>query len=210
VPRQRLGRDPGVLGQRPDRGVTGAGHQHGRAGAVLGVVRERTLPELVQRRAAWFAAQWGNRAPSTWNVSLDDIRSAAAHWRQQGWITADPSRMLKRRKARPDRARVCPTALHITPPCNDDRSILADAALSGTISGSARSNTGLAIGLRFEQSLMVEVRGSVLSPQTTYWVAASTDTSEPINRTEDVQFIDGAPYRYEHTGPCGARLLDLA
>ena len=79
-----------------------------------------------------------------------------------------------------------------------DGSILADAALSGTISGSARSNTGLAIGLRFEQSLMVEVSGSVLSPQTTYWVVASTDSSEPINRTEDVQFIDGAPYRYEH------------
>ncbi len=58
-----------------------------------------------ERFAAWFAAQWGDRAPSTWNVSLDAIRSAAAYWQQQGWITADPSRMLKRRKPRPDRAR---------------------------------------------------------------------------------------------------------
>ena len=58
-----------------------------------------------ERFAAWFAAQWGDRAPSTWNVSLDAIRSAAAYWQQQGWITADPSRMLKRCKPRPDRAR---------------------------------------------------------------------------------------------------------
>ena len=57
------------------------------------------------RFAAWFGARWGDRAPSTWNVSLDAIRSAAAYWQRQGWITADPSRMLRRRKQRPDRAR---------------------------------------------------------------------------------------------------------
>jgi hypothetical protein len=79
-----------------------------------------------------------------------------------------------------------------------DGSILADAALSGTITGGARSNTGLAVGLRFDQSLLVEVSGSVVSPQTTYWAVASTDSSEPVGRTEDVQFIDGVPYRYEH------------
>ena len=58
-----------------------------------------------ERFAAWFAAQWGDRAPSTWNVSLDAIRSAAAYWLRQGWITADPSQMLTRRKPRPDRSR---------------------------------------------------------------------------------------------------------
>jgi integrase len=58
-----------------------------------------------ERFAAWFTAQWADRSPSTWNVSLDAIRSAATWWMQQGWITADPSRMLKRRKPRPDRAR---------------------------------------------------------------------------------------------------------
>jgi integrase/recombinase XerC/integrase/recombinase XerD len=57
------------------------------------------------RFAAWFAARWAGRAPSTWNVSLDAIRLAAAWWMRQGWITADPSRMLTRRKPRPDRAR---------------------------------------------------------------------------------------------------------
>jgi integrase len=58
-----------------------------------------------ERFAAWFTEQWAGRSPSTWNVSLDATRSAAAWWVQQGWITADPSRLLKRRKPRPDRAR---------------------------------------------------------------------------------------------------------
>jgi integrase len=58
-----------------------------------------------ERFAAWFTTQWGGRSPSTWNVSLDAIRSAAAWWMRQGWITADPARMLKRRKPRPDCAR---------------------------------------------------------------------------------------------------------
>jgi site-specific recombinase XerD len=58
-----------------------------------------------ERFAGWFGARWGDRAPSTWNVSLDAIRSAAAYWHRQGWITADPSRMLVRRKPRPDRVR---------------------------------------------------------------------------------------------------------
>jgi len=65
-----------------------------------------TAPDIdPERFTAWFTAQWASRAPSAWNVSLDAIRSAAAWWMQQGWITADPSRMLKRRKPRPDRTR---------------------------------------------------------------------------------------------------------
>jgi integrase len=58
-----------------------------------------------ERFAAWFTAQWAERAPSTWNVALDAIRSAAAYWQRQSWIGADPSRMLQRRKPRPDRSR---------------------------------------------------------------------------------------------------------
>jgi integrase/recombinase XerC/integrase/recombinase XerD len=58
-----------------------------------------------ERFAEWFGQQWGERAPSTWNVSLDAVRSAAAYWRRQGWIAADPSRLLVRRKPRPDRSR---------------------------------------------------------------------------------------------------------
>jgi integrase/recombinase XerC/integrase/recombinase XerD len=58
-----------------------------------------------ERFAEWFGQQWGERAPSTWNVSLDAVRSAAAYWQRQGWIAADPSRLLVRRKPRPDRSR---------------------------------------------------------------------------------------------------------
>ena len=63
-----------------------------------------------ERFAVWFGAQWGGSAPSTWNVSLVAVRSAVAYWRRQGWITADPSRMLERRKPRPDRSRALSVA----------------------------------------------------------------------------------------------------
>jgi integrase len=68
--------------------------------------KDTALDELdPERFAAWFGQQWGERAPSTWNVSLDAARSAAAYWQRQGWLAADFSRMLARRKPRPDRAR---------------------------------------------------------------------------------------------------------
>jgi hypothetical protein len=34
------------------------------------------------RFAGWFGRQWGGRAASTWNVSLDAVRSAAACWQR--------------------------------------------------------------------------------------------------------------------------------
>ena len=70
-----------------------------------GLRRPAAERERPTRFAAWFGQQWGERAPSRWNVSLDAVRSAAAYWQRQGWIAADPSRMLERRKPRPDRAR---------------------------------------------------------------------------------------------------------
>jgi integrase/recombinase XerC/integrase/recombinase XerD len=60
--------------------------------------------------AVWFTARWADRAPSTWNVSLDAVRSAAAYWQRQGWPAADFSRLLERRKPRPDRSRALPRA----------------------------------------------------------------------------------------------------
>ena len=67
---------------------------------------DTALDELdPERFAAWFGQEWGERAPSTWNVSLDAARSAAAYWQRQGWLAADFSRILVRRKPRPDRAR---------------------------------------------------------------------------------------------------------
>jgi len=58
-----------------------------------------------EQLAAWFTAQWAERAPSTWDVALDAMRSAASYWWRQGWIGADPARLLQRRKPRPDRSR---------------------------------------------------------------------------------------------------------
>jgi integrase len=58
-----------------------------------------------ERFAAWFGRQWAARSPSTWNVSLNAVRSAAAYWMRQGWLAADFSRMLERRRPRPDRSR---------------------------------------------------------------------------------------------------------
>lgn len=55
--------------------------------------------------AAWFTAQWAERSPSRWNTALDALRSAAAYWQAQGWITTDPSRTLRRRKVAEDRSR---------------------------------------------------------------------------------------------------------
>src|SRR6266702_1613903 len=53
-----------------------------------------TAPDEVdaERFAEWFGSQWADRAPSTWNVSLDAIRSAAAYWQRQGWLAAAFSR----------------------------------------------------------------------------------------------------------------------
>lgn len=74
---------------------------------VLAEFGEGTAPDDIDpgRFAEWFASQWAGRAPSTWNVSLDACRSAAAYWQRQGWLAADFSRMLERRKPRPDRSR---------------------------------------------------------------------------------------------------------
>lgn len=66
-----------------------------------------TLPDDIGagRFAEWFGSQWAGRSPSTWNVSLDAVRSAAAYWQRQGWLAGDLSRMLVPRRPRPDRDR---------------------------------------------------------------------------------------------------------
>ena len=56
---QRLGGHPGVLGQRPHRRVTGPRHEHRRAGAVLGVMGQRAMPQLVQRGASGGLGEQG-------------------------------------------------------------------------------------------------------------------------------------------------------
>ncbi len=58
-----------------------------------------------EKFAEWFTAQWGSRAPATWSAALGAVRSTSAYWREQGWSSTDPSRLLRRRKSAPDRSR---------------------------------------------------------------------------------------------------------
>src|SRR5260370_9451733 len=55
--------------------------------------------------AAWFTQRWGQRSPSRWNSALDALRSASRYWADQGWISEDPVRLLRRRRKAPDRSR---------------------------------------------------------------------------------------------------------
>ena len=55
----------------------------------------------------WFEQCWGARAPATFNRNLDALRSAARHWRNQGWLHTDPTAALRRR-ARPTGPAPCP------------------------------------------------------------------------------------------------------
>lgn len=71
--------------------------EYGRDGDVA-AIDERSL-------AAWFAGRWGSKAPSTWNVGLDALRAACSYWLGQGWISSDPTGLLRRRRRAPDRAR---------------------------------------------------------------------------------------------------------
>lgn len=64
---QRLGRRPRVPGQRSHRRVPRLRHQHRRRRAVLGIVRQRRVPELVQRPRA---------APLARGGFLEDLRRA--------------------------------------------------------------------------------------------------------------------------------------
>ncbi|SEG94203.1 integrase/recombinase XerD [Thermomonospora echinospora] len=62
----------------------------------------------VERLTDWFTTRWANRAPATWNRNLDAVRAATRYWMDQGWISSDPSRRLRRRGRAPDRTRALP------------------------------------------------------------------------------------------------------
>jgi len=55
--------------------------------------------------AAWFSQRWGDRSPSRWNTGVDALRSAGRYWGDQGWISEDPARLLRRRRKAADRSR---------------------------------------------------------------------------------------------------------
>ena len=64
-----------------------------------------TEPEAAAAIAAWFTQRWGGRAASTYNRNLDALRSAIGYWREQEWLSADPTRALRRRRRPVDRTR---------------------------------------------------------------------------------------------------------
>jgi integrase len=68
-------------------------------------VASLTEPAIAAALVDWFTTRWGACAAATFNRNLDALRSAVAYWREQDWLTADPTRPLRRRKRAPDRTR---------------------------------------------------------------------------------------------------------
>jgi len=60
--------------------------------------------------AAWFRLRYTAAAPATWNRELATLRSAVTWWRTQGWLEADPTVLIERRRETPDRTRALTVA----------------------------------------------------------------------------------------------------
>ncbi|GAA3969750.1 hypothetical protein GCM10023085_60060 [Actinomadura viridis] len=73
-------------------------------------VAELDTETAVERLTAWFGDRWNHRAAATFNRHLDALRSAVAFWIDQGWLTTDPTRRLRRRGRGPDRTRALSVA----------------------------------------------------------------------------------------------------
>jgi integrase/recombinase XerC/integrase/recombinase XerD len=76
--------------------------------AVLFAVAELDTEASVDRLTDWFTARWANRAPATWNRNLDAVSAATRYWIDQGWISSDPTRRLRRCGPAPDRIHALP------------------------------------------------------------------------------------------------------
>jgi integrase/recombinase XerC/integrase/recombinase XerD len=68
-------------------------------------VGELATPDNVERLTSWFGKRWNQRAPATFNRNLDALHSAVTYWHNQDWLSADPTRRLRRRTRAPDRTR---------------------------------------------------------------------------------------------------------
>jgi integrase/recombinase XerC/integrase/recombinase XerD len=55
--------------------------------------------------ADWFRGRYATAAPATWNRELATLRAAVARWRHRGWLAADLTGELDRRRERIDRTR---------------------------------------------------------------------------------------------------------
>jgi integrase/recombinase XerC/integrase/recombinase XerD len=73
-------------------------------------VEQLGTDDNMERLTGWFGGQWSQRAPATFNRHLDALRSAVTFWIDQGWLSADPTRRLRRRGRSPDRTRALSVA----------------------------------------------------------------------------------------------------
>jgi integrase len=76
------------------------------AALVDGLGATRPLSDLDgELLGRWFRTRYGAVAPATWNRELATLRAAVAWWRDHGWLAADPTAGLARRREHPDRTR---------------------------------------------------------------------------------------------------------
>ncbi|WP_306368470.1 site-specific integrase [Nocardiopsis sp. CC223A] len=68
----------------------------------VSVLEGEQIPDSV---ADWFTATWGTAAPATFNARLGALASAAAWWRDQGWLSGDPLVRIRRLPRTPDHTR---------------------------------------------------------------------------------------------------------
>ncbi|MEO3876031.1 site-specific integrase [Nonomuraea sp. B12E4] len=76
----------------------------------LFTVAELDTEANVAALTEWFTGRWSTKAAATFNRHLDALRSAVAFWTDQGWLTTDPTRRLRRRGRAPDRTRALAVA----------------------------------------------------------------------------------------------------
>jgi integrase/recombinase XerC/integrase/recombinase XerD len=72
---------------------------------VTGLGQHRLQPLVGPSPAAERDGRAAVRRPARFNRNLDAVRSAVGYWRNQDWLTGDPTRALRRRGRAPDRTR---------------------------------------------------------------------------------------------------------
>jgi integrase len=76
------------------------------ASLVAGLGPATTVGELSgPMLASWFRGRYAAAAPATWNRELATLRAAVGWWRRRGWLAADPTDALERRREPVDRTR---------------------------------------------------------------------------------------------------------
>lgn len=68
-------------------------------------VSHLTDDEIREEIVQWLHDRWDGAAQVTYNRHLDGLRSAIGYWANQAWLSADPTRPIRRRPLPPDRTR---------------------------------------------------------------------------------------------------------